>query len=90
MKYSSSVYPTLARLNAVLMMNGDPGPVMGPWTLGTGTLELGRVGGEGPVAPAVTDESAIVAMTTAAATAATHLQLDTVPHPLGSPRHDGS
>ncbi len=74
MKYSASWYPTVARLNDVPMMNGVPGPVIGPSTVGTGTDDRGngaRAGAaEAGATPVITDTT-----TTAATTATTDPRL---------------
>src|ERR1022692_3438075 len=81
MKYSSSWYPTLARLNEVPMIDGEPGPVIGPSTFGMGTFERGRVRTEGCAAAAVADGIAITAMTAAVARAMPDPRLTRTPHP---------
>jgi hypothetical protein len=79
MKYSASRYPTEARSNDVLMIDGVPGPVTGPSTAGTGTVEGASVGGD-PAAAADHVAVPATAMTTATTVVPTTVNLFATAH----------
>src|SRR5580704_5494570 len=69
-------------------MDGEPGPVMGPSTVGTGTREAARVGTE-PAAAADAAGTATVARTATAATDRHDALLSRTTHPpLEAPTAD--